>query len=113
MTGKKFSRSLAVGDTAMLTSREQSLGSDISLAPFGREDVKHIVAKDEGENEGPCWIICGRLNDGRWFYIEAGCDYTGWDCQAGGTAVVAKSKKSLIRFGLTQEARERMGLETK
>lgn len=52
---------------------------DISCDPFTREDVEHIVALREGENDGPEWLIYGRLRDGRWFALSAGCDYTGWD----------------------------------
>jgi hypothetical protein len=49
--------------------------------------------------------------DGRWFHIEAGCDYTGWDCQAGGAATVAKTKANIIRYGCTDEDRKILNLE--
>lgn len=45
---------------------------------FTREDVMEVTGKSEGENDGAEWMIYGQLWDGRWFYIEAGCDYTGW-----------------------------------
>lgn len=47
-------------------------------ASFTRFDVEHIEAAYEGENDGDPWRIYGRLKDGRWFYLEAWCDYTGW-----------------------------------
>ncbi len=47
-------------------------------APFDREDVVEIKHMEEGENDGADWIIVVRLADGRWGYVEAGCDYTGW-----------------------------------
>jgi hypothetical protein len=53
--------------------------SGVPCDPFSREDVAEIVAMEDGENDGPDWIIVGRLNDGRWFSLSAGCDYTGWD----------------------------------
>jgi hypothetical protein len=53
--------------------------SAIDTTPFGREDVAEIIGMSEGENDGDNWLIAGRLNDGRFFMIEAGCDYTGWD----------------------------------
>lgn len=47
--------------------------------PFSREDVEEILAYSEGENDALDWLIAGKLKDGRYFMIEAGCDYTGWD----------------------------------
>lgn len=81
--------------------------STVSLAPFTREDVADIVAMSEGENDGPPWVIYGRLHDGRWFYLEAGCDYTGWACHAGGSATMATSREECERFALTDDARAR------
>lgn len=46
---------------------------------FGIKDVEHIEGSDEGENDEQSWIAYGRLKDGRWFYLTAWCDYTGWD----------------------------------
>lgn len=84
--------------------------SDISLAQFTREDVEEITASVEGENDGPPWRMVGRLKDGRWFYLEAGCDYTGWDCQASGSVSVAPSLSDCIRMACTEEARQILGL---
>ena len=50
-----------------------------SAAEFVREDVVEIVAMDAGQNDEQNWIIVGKLKDDRYFSIEAGCDYTGWD----------------------------------
>lgn len=80
-------------------------GVDYDLSPFTREDVAEVAAMREGENDGPEWVIYGRLRDGRWFYLEAGCDY-----QASGSAVIGSSKEEVERFGLTQDARERLGV---
>lgn len=52
---------------------------EVDCSPFGVEDVKEVFGSREGENEGENWKIAGRLKDGRFFYLEAGCDYTGWD----------------------------------
>lgn len=52
---------------------------DAASTPFDLSDVAHIEHHAEGENDGPSWIAVGRLNDGRFFYLSAGCDYTGWD----------------------------------
>lgn len=80
------------------------------LSPFTREDVATICKIQEGENDESDWIIYGQLKDGRWFSIESGCDYTGWDCRAWGSADVGNSQEEIERFGLSDSARERFGI---
>ena len=53
-------------------------GVVVDCAAFSREDVVKLYGIVEGENDGPDWIAYGRLRDGRYFSIAAGCDYTGW-----------------------------------
>lgn len=48
-------------------------------AEFTREDVVSIIAIEDGENDEASWIAVFELHDGRFAYLEAGCDYTGWD----------------------------------
>lgn len=86
------------------------LGEVVEITPFTRENVVEIYALYEGEHDGESWHIAGKLADGRHFYLEAYCDYTGWDCQASGSAWVASSKKALLKFGLTDKARELLKL---
>lgn len=52
--------------------------AEVSVEPFTREDVAEIIAMDDGCNDGPDWIGVFRLNDGRFAFVSAGCDYTGW-----------------------------------
>lgn len=78
--------------------------------PFGMEDIAEILAADPGEPDGREWMCALKLIDGRYAYIQAGCDYTGWDCQADGSAWVASDRDSLIRWALTDPARHRLGL---
>ncbi len=82
----------------------------VGLAPFQRSDVAEIRGIAEGENDGPDWLVCGKLNDGRFFMLRAGCDYTGWDCQSGGNADVAVTWGALLRYGITADEAIRMGL---
>lgn len=84
---------------------------DASNARFGREDVEEIRGQVTGENDGPPWIIWGRLKDGRWFIARGSCDYTGWDCQASNDGDVATSEEELINFGMELDERRRFGLE--
>ena len=82
--------------------------SECSKDGFGMHDVAEVLAWSEGENDGPSWMMVGKLNDGRYFFLDAGCDYTGWDCKAGGDAQVASTLDRLKRYGMTEEARERL-----
>jgi hypothetical protein len=77
---------------------------------FTMDDIGTVHGAVEGENDGDDWIIWGRLKDGRWFSLKAGCDYTGWDCQASGHSHTAATKKELIRMGMDSQTRRRFGL---
>lgn len=55
------------------------INGDCSDAPFSRADVIRIVASSDGEYDGPDWIGIFKLKDGRYGFLAAGCDYTGWD----------------------------------
>jgi hypothetical protein len=85
-------------------------GDQTPLHTFSREDVALIKGQIEGENDERSWIVWGQLKDGRWFFAEGSCDYTGWDCQASNGGAVASNEADLIRFGMTDDDRERFGL---
>jgi hypothetical protein len=75
---KEFGDWHSVFECAM---RDELLGVDGfagSLAPFAVEDVEHVVATAEGEGDGESWVGIFRLRDGRYAYVTAWCDYTGW-----------------------------------
>ena len=82
----------------------------LSTASFDREDVKQIIGMANGENDYESWLGVFELNDGRFVSISAGCDYSGWGCQEGGSSQVAVTETDIIRYGLTDEDRERLGL---
>lgn len=86
-------------------------GSVASAEPFCRADVTLLLGLAAGENDGPNWVCAGRLRDGRWFCLRAGCDYTGWDCQASGHASVALRLLELLRLGMDPEERMRCSLD--
>lgn len=79
------------------------------IETFSREDVATIKGQSEGERDEQDWIVWGQLKDGRWFVARGGCDYTGWDCQAGNSGDVASSEADIIRFGMAPDERERFG----
>ena len=53
--------------------------TEVDTSPFAREDVKEILHAVEGCNDGPAWIGVFLLRDGRYAFLSAWCDYTGWD----------------------------------
>lgn len=53
-------------------------GDRVSLDPILLEDVIKIKHIREGENDGDPWLLVGEVKDGRWFFLSAWCDYTGW-----------------------------------
>lgn len=79
-------------------------------ADFGIDEVKRVIAYDEGENDGDSWVLVAELNDGRFGYVDAWCDYTGWDCQAGGSSETADTFEKLQRFHLTSKIRRRLNM---
>jgi hypothetical protein len=82
-------------------------GSRTGNASFGRDDVVFLLGRAEGERDGPPWLCVGKLQDGRWFCLRAGCDNTGWDCHAEGHASVALSAAEILRLGMSREERQR------
>ena len=83
-------------------------GDNIDCSTFAMDDILFIMGMDEGENDASDWIVYGKLKDGRWFFLSAWCDYTGWDCQAGGRAVVAKDRVAIETFGISEEELKKM-----
>lgn len=74
------------------------------------EDVAIILWMEEGEHDEEDWILAGITKDDRGFVLKAGCDYTGWDCQAGGETVICNSLEELVLFGLDSASRRRLGI---
>jgi len=89
----------------------QPPGSDVSTTTFCREDVVKIYYQVNGVADEEDWVVCGKLKDDRYFVARGGCDYTGWDCQASNSGDVAKTKKDILRYGLGEEERKRVGVK--
>ena len=97
-------------DYAASTSCSPIAGYRGDASGFSRDDVAEIIAIEEGYNDGDNWIGLFRLKDGRFGFLSAGCDYTGWDCQASGHAFVSDSLETMIRLGLGESERVRLKL---
>lgn len=76
---------------------------------LSRDDVTDIYAISEGANDEEEWLLFGRAK-GMYFFLNAWCDYTGWDCRSGGGVFVARSKQRIIDFAITPEEKVRLGL---
>lgn len=81
----------------------------VSDHSFTVDDVVEIIAASEGENDGQNWLMLGRLKDNRFFVVNSGCDFTGWDCLAGGIGYVSHTQEEAVWFGLGAVERERLG----
>lgn len=77
--GNKESPEYSLASAADVVTRVMGTPESCSTDPFAREDVASIFALSAGEPDEKSWLIAGQLKDDRWFYVEAGCDYTGWD----------------------------------
>lgn len=47
------------------------------------QGIRTLDMLQEGEHDGEEWIWEVVLANGDKWHIEAGCDYTGWDCRSG------------------------------
>lgn len=50
----------------------------LKYADWEEEDVDVVLWEEEGVNDEADWAALCRLKDGRWGFVHAGCDYTGW-----------------------------------
>ena len=93
------------------SSIEPVVGSGtVSLKDFTIDNVVEVIATREGENDDHPWLAVVRLEDGRYVFLTAWCDYTGWDCQSGGQSWVSNDLEQLIQFGISDVDRMALGL---
>lgn len=83
-------------------------GASCSTEGFDCEDVEEVLASSDGENDERDWIAIFKLKDGRYAFLSAGCDFTGWDCASGGQAWVAEDLERLTQFGMGNVDRARL-----
>lgn len=81
-----------------------------TMRSFTLDDVAEILGSVEGANDEADWLCVGRLNNGEFFVLSAGCDYTGWDCRAGGWCHVEPSLDELIQYGIPNRDRTRLDI---
>lgn len=86
---------------------------DISTKSIGIGDIESVIAYDEGQNDGENWIFILKIYDGRYVFMSAGADYTGFGCQQWiNNSDISYSLATLINFSLTDEDRSRLNIES-
>lgn len=70
-------------------------------------DVRWMPGNDGGSEL--VLVVVAKTTDGRWVSIEAWNDYTGWGCQDGSDVRIGGTEDQVVRFGLTEDARRRLG----
>lgn len=86
---------------------------------FAGEDIDHvteIIAEDNGYNDGLDWIAVVFLQPEDYYaVISAGCDYTGWSCQAwcSFSEHYQDINKAVSKLTLTNDMRSRLETQLK
>jgi hypothetical protein len=86
-----------------------SCGSYDVIGPI--ENVTRVIHSIEGENDEADWLAIVEWSgpEGKFAVMSAGCDYTGWDCRAGGSIDFYESA-AVALSSLTPEQARRLGL---
>ena len=82
----------------------------IGFAPFEMAEIEDVIAMECGANDEESWLAVFKLSGGRFGYVDAWCDYTGWDCQSGGSGGVRETLADLQRFEMTSQQRGRLNM---
>ena len=103
-----------MSDTFEIDLPEEIRGYDwkeaFEFAPFNREDVAEVIAVAEGQNDADNWVGVFKLKDGRFGYLTAWCDYTGWGCLDGGHGDTRATLADVIIELCEEDDRKRLGL---
>jgi len=81
----------------------------VSERAYGKEDIAKVIATADGKNDGDHWVGIFKTKDKKYLYVTGWCDYTGWDCQSGGSAEIYNTLKECIAC-VTPEHRSRLNL---
>ena|SRR3990167_9313840 len=69
----------------------------MKYAKFEFAEIAEVIDAREGEPDGKDWQLLVKLKTGKFGWLRAGCDYSGWDCQAGGDSGIADSQEEALR----------------
>lgn len=74
-------------------------------------DIAETLFASEGCNDESNWLAIVRMIDGRFAFINAGCDYTGWGCRAWGEVAYDSTLAGLCRLNMDDQQRHRLGVD--
>lgn len=78
---------------------------------FSSDDVSDVIACDEGYNDGDSWVAIFLLNNGKFAYLNAWCDFTGWGCRSDGDVVIRDDLRTLVLNDVSEVDRVRLGFD--
>jgi hypothetical protein len=69
-------------------------------------NIRYFHWYKEGKNDWKPWLLLCQLEDGKYAYFTANCDYTGFDCQGGMDLYISESKDILIQMAMNETHRK-------
>ena len=70
------------------------------------DNIKTYIWGREGENDEESWLLLCQLDNGYYAYLEAWCDYTGFDCQGGMKLYCSKELHIHVEMAMDDTSRE-------
>jgi hypothetical protein len=100
-----------IGDEQDLTNmiqrnlNENVYNINVYYRLFRDDNIEHVYFYKDGVPDEESWYILGQLCGGIYFFMDASCDYTGFDCKGAIHFTFARSLHGLIMFGTTSKPR--------
>lgn len=60
---------------------------------FEFKDVDKIIFEREGDNDVCNWLLIVLLKTGKYGWLSAGCDYSGWGCREWGESGIVDTEQ--------------------
>lgn len=95
---------------AQVYSWSPTQGYDGDCSAFAPEAIDKVidVQVSRGDYAETEVRAVGLLGDGRYFFLAAGCDSTGWDCQSSCNVHFAASRQDIWTWAMTDEDRRNL-----
>lgn len=65
----------------------------MKYAKFKFEEVEKIIFSEDGEPDEKDWKLIVKLKSGKFGWLTAWCDYSGWGCQEGGSSEICDTEE--------------------
>ena len=63
---------------------------------FTVDEIENVLAVWEGENDGDDWRWILSMKNGKYMFLQGGCDYTGWDCESDAWSIETETPEEAI-----------------